>query len=195
MSHRTRHLPEAHNPVHRVIREMRYHEPSRQLLALAFAGLVAAVGGGETVALYWSGLTIAAVGMLVRLWASGHVVKNRELATNGPYALARHPLYVGNILLLFGFAIASHLWWTFPLILVFLWFYYPTAVEYEDLKLHRKFGEQWEQWAARTPALLPAAGTLSRAGGSWSFRQSLMGNGEPLIAVYLVFCGWYLVAL
>ena len=195
MSHRTDHLPQARNRVHHIVREMRYHEPSRQLLALAFALLFALSAGEGRVALYWVGLTLAAIGTLVRLWASGHVVKNRELAINGPYALVRHPLYSGNILLLFGFAIASQLWWALPLVLVFLWFYYPPAVRYEDLKLQRKFGREWEGWAGRTPALLPRVSALSEAGGHWSFRQSLMGNGEPLIALYLVFCAWYMVSI
>lgn len=195
MSHRTRHLPPPGNPVQKVVRELRYHEPSRQLLALAFALLFAVMAPPGLAILYWVGLPLAAAGVLVRLWASGHVVKNRDLATNGPYALVRHPLYVGNILLLAGFSIASQLWWAIPLVLLFLWFYYPPAVQYEDLKLQRKFGEQWEGWASRTPALLPRLVNLGQAGGRWSFRQSLMGNGEPLIAIYLAFCAWYLVVI
>ena len=56
---------------------------------------------------------IAVLGILVRLWASGHVKKDKVLATTGPYAYVRHPLYVGNHLITFGFCLASGLWWSF----------------------------------------------------------------------------------
>jgi protein-S-isoprenylcysteine O-methyltransferase Ste14 len=101
------------------------------------------------------GVPLAVIGMLVRLYASGFVMKNKELATHGPYALVRHPLYTGNILLLVGFAIAGATLWGLPLALAFFWFYYPPAIEYEDRKLRRIFAAQWEQWAAGVPALMP----------------------------------------
>jgi len=195
MSHRTSHLPKAKNPLHHFIRELRYHEPSRQLLALAYVLVLAIFADGEWPTLYWVGFAIAGFGMAIRLWASGHVKKNKELATDGPYAYVRHPLYVGNILLLLGFCIASQLWWSIPVMLGFLWFYYPTAIAYEDLKLRQLFGQQWETWSANTRALLPRFRGRGFRFGGWSFRQSLMGNGEPLILVYIIYCAWHLVVL
>ncbi|MCP1727160.1 protein-S-isoprenylcysteine O-methyltransferase Ste14 [Natronospira proteinivora] len=195
MSHRTSHLPEARNAVHHFIREMRYHEASRQLLALAYILVLAVFADGQWPAFYWVGFGTATVGMLIRLWASGHVKKNKELATDGPYAYVRHPLYVGNILLLAGFCIASQLWWSVPVMLAFLWFYYPTAISYEDRKLRQLFGDQWEQWSANTRALLPRFQGRGFRFGGWSLRQSLMSNGEPLIIAYVIYCGWHLVVL
>ena len=80
----------------------------------------------------------------MRLYASGFIVKNQELATDGAYRFVRHPLYTGNILLVVGFALAGSRWWGMPVALFFFWFYYPTAIEYEDRKLHRIFGAAWE---------------------------------------------------
>jgi protein-S-isoprenylcysteine O-methyltransferase Ste14 len=196
MSNRTRHLPAPRNAVHGFIRELRYHEASRQLLALAYILVLAIMAkpGGD-VTFYTVGFFLAGIGMLIRLWASGHVKKNKELATDGPYAYVRHPLYVGNILMLFGFCIASQLWWSVPVLLAFLWFYYPTAISYEDYKLHRKFGEQWEQWAPNTHALLPRFKGRGFRFGGWSLKQSAMGNGEPVIIIYTIYCAWHLVAL
>jgi len=125
----------------------------------------------------------------VRLYASGFVMKNKELATVGPYALVRHPLYTGNILLITGFALASSTWWACPLAVLFFWFYYPTAIEYEDRKLHSFFGTQWEAWSAHTPALLPNFANVGGLfAGSWSFAKSTRQNGELFIAIYLVAC-------
>jgi protein-S-isoprenylcysteine O-methyltransferase Ste14 len=185
MSHRTKDLPPVTGIAH-TVRELRYHEAARQLLAAVLV-LVYALSSEPIVALAIAGVGMAFLGMLVRLYASGFVLKNEELAVNGPYALVRHPLYTGNILLVSGFAIASGHWWAVPLAIFFFWFYYPPAIEYEDRKLDRYFGEDWRDWSYVTPALVPsfrnAAGLFS---GRWSLKRSLKNNGEFYIAAYLL---------
>ena len=191
MSHRTSHLPRLPFPLN-LIRDLRYHEASRQLLAIALIILFTFVGQPVTRWLFWSGIALIIIGTLIRLWASGHVKKNKQLATDGPYALVRHPLYVGNILMLFGFAFLAELWWTVPLVLALLLFYYPPAIQYEDRKLNSLFGEDWENWKKHTKALIPSwppAGSLS---ASWSFKQSLLGNGEPIIVIFAAYCCYHL---
>ncbi|MDH4255479.1 MAG: hypothetical protein OEX13_13260, partial [Gammaproteobacteria bacterium] len=110
MSHRTDSLPPLTGLAH-VIRELRYHEASRQILGMLLAVLFAWVAQ-PVEALYWVGAALFALGTAVRLWASGVIAKNKQLATSGPYVYVRHPLYVGNILILYGFVAASGLWWT-----------------------------------------------------------------------------------
>jgi len=57
---------------------------------------------------WWAAaLTLTGLGMTIRLWASGFIVKDKQLATSGPYAFVRHPLYVGNLLIGLGFGLAS----------------------------------------------------------------------------------------
>ncbi len=187
MSHRTKELPQLEG-LSRIIRELRYHEVSRQLGA-AILLLVFAFAARPTLPLVVVGLPAALIGVLVRLYASGFIAKNTELATHGPYALVRHPLYTGNILILMGFSIASGLWWCVLLALAFFWFYYPAAIEYEDRKLRRIFTSHWEQWAKDVPALVPALGNLSNmAGGSWSLGKSMRRNGEGVIALLVLAC-------
>lgn len=53
------------------------------------------------------GLGVAALGELVRIWASGHLDKAREITTSGPYRYLSHPLYVGSCIMGAGFAIAA----------------------------------------------------------------------------------------
>ena len=192
---RTDSLPEAHG-IAKIIRNLRYHEASRQWFAVLFILLVSLMGEPERISLY-IGTVIAALGALVRLWASGHVKKNKVLATDGPYAFVRHPLYVGNILLLVGYSLASSLWWSYILMVALLLFYYPPTISYEDNKLRQHFGEAWETWSKTTHALIP---TLPERSGlstdssksSWSFKQSLMQNAEPVIIAYLIGCMYLL---
>jgi hypothetical protein len=184
---RTDSLPEA-TGIHKLIRSLRYHEASRQWFAILFVLLVSWLGNTNLTLLY-AGAAVAAAGELIRMWASGHVKKNKELATDGPYAYARHPLYVGNILILVGYSVASNTWWSFVLMAFLLWFYYPPAISYEDKKLKNIFGEQWVEWSQNIHALIPTFRSNSGSASSdWSFKQSLMKNGEPVIAIYLLAC-------
>lgn len=193
MSRRTRHLPPPRNAIHRIVRELRYHEASRQVLGMVYILVLAFMSGVDGIfELYVTGVGIAGAGILIRLWASGHVKKNRELATDGPYAYVRHPLYVGNILILTGFTVASQLWWAFPVTALLMWFYYPTAIDYEDLKLKRMFGDQWQAWAHETRALVPRFRGRGFSFGGWSLKQSLIDNGEPLFLLVPIFCAWYM---
>lgn len=187
MSHRTQPLPPLSGLPH-IIREMRYHEASRQIIGLLLAVLFAAIAQPIPWVLYLSTVFVV-LGVGVRLWASGFIMKNKELATNGPYALVRHPLYVGNILIVYGFVAASGIWWTFLIATAFFVFYYPPAIEYEDRKLSGIFGESWREFANQTPALLPTLGGRQRdLGGNWSFKTSMTANLEPIIAVFLLAC-------
>lgn len=184
MSHRTASLPEL-TGLRRILRELRYHEASRQLLGLALVALFTMLSAPIAPAVY-AGAPLAVAGIALRLWASGHIIKNERLATDGPYGLVRHPLYAGNILVLVGFALASSLWWALPLAIAMMLFYYPTAVEYEDRKLSRIFGYEWFEWRRETNALLPRRLSLPDGAGRWSFRESLRRNGEPVIALFIL---------
>jgi protein-S-isoprenylcysteine O-methyltransferase Ste14 len=193
MSHRTADLPPRTGLAH-IIRELRYHEAARQVLALVLVVLYAATAA-PIPALAVAGLIVALVGTLVRLYASGFIVKNQELATDGAYRFVRHPLYTGNILLVVGFALAGSQWWGIPLALFFFWFYYPTAIEYEDRKLHRIFGAAWETWSARTPALVPRLGGAAPATAGdrrWSLAISNT-HGELLFVVFALAAGAWIV--
>jgi protein-S-isoprenylcysteine O-methyltransferase Ste14 len=188
MSHRTADLPPLTGIAH-VIRELRYHEAARQSFAVVLVVLYTITAAPRPL-LAAIGLSVGLIGALVRLYASGFIVKNEELATDGAYRFVRHPLYTGNILLVLGFALAGSRWWAIPLALFFFWFYYPAAIEYEDRKLRRIFGAAWETWSARTPALMPrfGAGPRSAVGDRrWKLAVSNR-HGELLFVAFALIC-------
>lgn len=103
--------------------------------------------------LLWS-LLGTVPGLALRAYASGYVTKNEELTTTGPYAYTRNPLYLGSMLLAFGFAVAAHSWWTaLALALLFALIYWPTIRSEEEF-LRGRFGE-YEEYSRRVPRLLP----------------------------------------
>lgn len=161
------------------------------LFVLTFLGKPAELGVVGP-ALYFIGIGFAVLGFLVRLWASGHVKKDKSLATTGPYGYVRHPLYVGNHLITLGFCLASGLSWSFIAWGVIAFIFYPGTIAHEDEVLHRLFGKSWENWSAVTRALIPRLTPYSPGEkGSWSLRQS-QHNGEPLIITILALCLAYL---
>jgi hypothetical protein len=105
--------------------------------------LTLAVGGG-----------LALVGLVIRAWAAGHIVKNDRLATTGPYAHTRNPLYFGSFLIAAGFAIAAH--WSLLLVVVafFVLVYGPT-IEKERAKISARFPDEYARWEQNVPAFVP----------------------------------------
>ena len=187
MSHRTDDLAPG-SAITRLVRKLRYHEGSRQVLAIVLI-LWFSMTAMPAELFLTLGTPFIIAGTALRLFASGFITKNRELATDGPYAMVRHPLYTGNIAIVSGFAIAGGQWWAVVVALAFFWFYYPTAIEYEDRKLHKLFGDRWLQWAGDVPALMPSFRNLGKAASAgWSLRKSLLRNGEPLIALIVAAC-------
>jgi len=172
---------------------LRYHELSRQVLGLLLIPLCAwfAVPG---MARTWFGLALACAGQVWRIYAAGLIHKNRQLATTGAYSLVRHPLYLGNFMILGGFALACGDWRVVLLVTGFFLFYYPAAIRYEDAKLEAIFREDWLVWRRNTPAMFPARlQWTSDAETAWNARQSLLRNGELPISLYLFACGVLLV--
>ena len=156
MSHRTKDLPKLSGLAH-LIRELRYHEFSRQSIGIILVSVFCFETSPDLIFPYAShfAISLILIGLSLRMYASGFVLKNKELSTTGPYAFMRHPLYTGNIMILIGLCLINGFFWSFIIAFIFFWFYYPTAIEYEDRKLKSLFPDTWEEWASMTPALIP----------------------------------------
>ena len=101
-----------------------------------------------------AGAAVVAVGVFLRAMASGHVKKNEQLATTGPYAYCRNPLYLGSIIIAIGFAVASRdVWVGIAIIGLFTLIYVP-VIRSEEAFLRERFPE-FESYARRVPRLLP----------------------------------------
>ena len=100
------------------------------------------------------GSAIILPALLLRTAASGHVRKNQEVTTSGPYAYTRNPLYVGSIILVIGFGIASrNIWLAVALVVIFIALYLPVIRDEENF-LRAQFPE-YDGYAQRVPRILP----------------------------------------
>jgi protein-S-isoprenylcysteine O-methyltransferase Ste14 len=115
------------------------------------------------------GLPVSVCGLLLRAWAAGHLEKNVRLASSGPYAYLRNPLYVGTLLVAAGLVLASRRWILSGLTgLVFLFVYLP-VIELEEQHLGSLFAD-FQAYARRVPAFWP---TLKPAADAPRFRWNL----------------------
>ena len=101
------------------------------------------------------GAAISIFGLAIRAWAAGHIRKNAELATSGPYAFTRNPLYLGSFFLGLGFTVASGRWELAILFAVlFLGIYFP-VMRVEASTMAELFGPQYEAYKKAVPLFFP----------------------------------------
>lgn len=178
-----------------LIDRLRYHEASRQglgLVLLLVCGYFTTPAGTSRII---AGLAIAALGQAWRIYAAGMIYKNRQLASTGAYSLVRHPLYLGNLLILGGFTIACGNVYVVAGVVLFFFFYYPAAIRYEDHKLENIFGDEWRNWSRNIPAMLPTRlNWKSNPDAEWNLKQSMIRNGEAVYTLFEIFAAmllWY----
>lgn len=135
---------------------MSYSETARKLrLPLGFVfGIAYLIWARPTPVTLPVGAGIALTGILVRAWASGHIIKNKRLAVTGPYAHTRNPLYFGSFLIGAGFAIAAH--WSLLFVVVAFWLLiYAPTMERERINIRERFPDAYDRYSANVPAFVP----------------------------------------
>ena len=108
------------------------------------------------------GIALALSGLLLRMWATGWLVKNEALTIAGPYRFTRNPLYLGTLLITLGQCLMSDVPWAplffAPLCLALYW---PTMRQ-EEQYLRERYGADYASYAERVPLLLPNLRVLIR---------------------------------
>jgi len=102
-----------------------------------------------------AGFVVSIIGNLLRVWASGYIKKEREIAKSGPYSLTRNPLYLGNLIIGAGFCLASWQIISIPIFfLYFLLFYIPT-IKNEEERMKELFKNDYIEYQKSVPVFFP----------------------------------------
>ncbi len=154
-----------------------------------------------------AGIAFLAIAVWIRLWAAGHLRKNKVLTVTGPYAYVKNPLYIGTFFGMIGFALvaigdAGHPWYFRYFnwmtlgagVLVFVAYYIPYKKKREGDRLHDIFGEPWDHYDASVPDYFPKFTRYERAANDpWS-GSATCDNSEqwtaPMILVGLAALIW-----
>jgi protein-S-isoprenylcysteine O-methyltransferase Ste14 len=151
-------------------------------------------------AAYFGGLIVVAAGEAVRIWAAGYIQKDDVIATGGPYAFVRNPLYFGSFLLAIGYVLASGLGisslpvalvaWT-AVIALFLLFHI-AAILSEERFLRGKFGEPYENYLKCVPRLiprpLPAKQPVTTRDGYFEWSQAIHNRELTTAGIAVAVC-------
>jgi len=121
-----------------------------------------------------AGTSIAIVGECLRVWASGHLNKAREVTVSGPYRWFAHPLYVGSAVMGAGLAVTSNSVAVAGVIALYLAVTITAAIKNEEAFLRRTFGDRYDRYRYRRPA---AAAADEDANRHFSLAQA-MANRE-----------------
>jgi protein-S-isoprenylcysteine O-methyltransferase Ste14 len=122
-------------------------------LGFAFAVLYVWLARPTRTSLLVGGLLLLP-GLLLRGFASGHVQKDKQLTTSGPYAYTRNPLYLGSLILAAGFAVAARSWWIVAGMLAMFAAIYIPVIAGEESYLRHTFPD-YDDYARHVPRMLP----------------------------------------
>lgn len=143
------------------------------LALYAMASVVIGMGWDEHLAVFnattaWICIAISLLGLLIRAIAIGYVPRGTSgrntkegqvaevLNSTGIYSTVRHPLYLGNFFMWLGIIIYVGNWWFTLTCCLMYWIYYERIMFAEEFFLRGKFGQVYLDWAAKTPAFIPA---------------------------------------
>jgi len=102
-----------------------------------------------------SGTGACLVGLLIRTWASGHLIKEKKLVVSGPYQYMRNPLYFSNLIIGISVVIGSLSWIVLIIFVVYFLLFYPPAVKREMEKMKNLFPKEYEEYEKKVPLFFP----------------------------------------
>lgn len=147
------------------------------------------ISARPTLASLAAGAFVAIIGLGIRAWASGHLKKNQELTTSGPYAHTRNPLYLGTFLLGLGVAVGGGAPWFVVVFAAFYLLIYAPVMFAEAETMRELFSEEYELYSKQVPLFVPrftpyrAASMTSE--GTISYRSQAENQRQFDVSLYL----------
>jgi hypothetical protein len=137
------------------------------------------------------GMALVALGQLVRFWSAGYIHKDAEVATGGPYAHVRNPLYVGSFLISAGLATMAGGWWPWLVIGLQFGVVYHLTVLSEERYLEGILGQPYRDYVASVPRWVPSLRRYGKPGGSFNVRQIGANKEWGSAALIAILCALF----
>jgi len=98
----------------------------------------------------------SAVRTLGRQWAMrARLVEGHQLITVGPYSYIRNPIYTGMLGMLIATGLGTEHWIALLIAIPIFWLGMVIRVRTEEKLLRAQFGQEFEEYARRVPAVIP----------------------------------------
>lgn len=171
------------------------------LALYAMASIVIGMGWDEHLAVFDETtasicIAISLLGLLIRAIAIGYVPRGTSgrntkegqvaevLNSTGIYSTVRHPLYLGNFFMWLGIIIYVGNWWFTLTCCLMYWIYYERIMFAEEFFLRGKFGQVYLDWAAKTPAFIPALSKWKSPTWQFSLKNVLKREYNGFFAIF-----------
>ena len=152
------------------------------------------LGFASGIAVFWfaaptrtsiaAGLPVAVAGELIRVWASGHLNKSREVTRSGPYRFVAHPLYLGSSLIGAGLAIGSGSIVVAGIVAAYLAVTLTAAIKNEEAFLREEFGGAYDEYRVQRVVDRERPFSWKRAMGNREY-QAVAGVAVALLLLVL----------
>jgi protein-S-isoprenylcysteine O-methyltransferase Ste14 len=133
------------------------------------------------------GFLVSMFGEAIQLWCFASLDKGRTLATNGPYAFVRNPMYLGRFFILLGGLMLLGKWWILLLFAVIYWFYMANRVGREEEYLRGVLGPPYEEYLRVVNRFLPGAPRPGSPVAFWDWKLLKQNHGPLNLAATLLF--------
>lgn len=136
-----------------------------------------------------TGAIVAIAGEAIRIWASGHLEKGREVTSSGPYRWTGHPLYIGSSVMGVGLAVAASRLEVTLLVAAYLVVTLLAAIRTEETFLASTFGDEYARYRSgrATASVRRFAWVRVRANREYRAALGLAG----VIAALAIKAAWY----
>lgn len=138
-----------------------------------------------------SGLVLIVLGALLRIWAAGHLSKNKTLTTTGPYAYCKNPLYLGTFLVGSGICLLAEgqYYLSFAalgfFVIIFIVYYAKKKKTIESARLRAIFNEEWDDYDKAVPDYIPRLAPYKKKTQQWSI-NNLIDNSEHWTSLLII---------
>ena len=129
------------------------------------------------------GLVLVIAGVSLRVAAHGCLAKKEAMATQGVYSLCRHPLYLGSILLSYGFCFLLDDPENFVVATLYFAVFYTVTIIWEEIRLAEHYGEAHREYCRTTPLLLPLGGFRA---GDFAWKRALGAGSLTLLGMTII---------
>lgn len=153
-------------------------------------------------------MAVCLLGLAIRMVTIGFAPRNTSgrnttgqladvLNCKAIYATVRHPLYLGNFFMWLGICMLTFNFWFIVAFCFMYWVYYERIMFAEEQFLSRKFGQNYTNWAANTPAFLPRPSQWKTTDQYFNWKKIIRQEKNGVTAIFILlflfdFTGYYI---
>lgn len=135
------------------------------------------------------GLAIALLGVLFRAWATGNIYKDNQLASVGPYALSRNPLYLGTFVIGLGFCLAGSKFLILLFFVIFFFCLYIPVMRAEEKHLKKLFDQEYENYKKSVPFFIPSKWPSNKIIGTFQLERYFKNKEYKVLLGFIISFG------